>query len=294
LESLISIKNALIEPRWTPRHRPHMWGTSFGAWGDTLIDLGTFKHFVGRGGMIHFGMDPTIQEFICKQSFIDECVYVKPKDRGDYEDCYFYASRTPIDEDQWPARGVIARTDIDPFTVVSTHISAALMERRRAYHWSGARLPHKAWSWAREFKPDGEFYVLHPYSFNSSPIEDHWPLWEQAIAYLLSYTPHHYVLTGMGYEVDIFHPRLHNRLNLSNTMMDVFALCDMSQGIITTSSALSHYSVIQNIPALVIANKPLGHPDSYFRRWLNSPNVELVEFDDNIGRFITQVNRILK
>ncbi|HXE63217.1 MAG TPA: hypothetical protein VN519_06725 [Bryobacteraceae bacterium] len=282
--------------RWRPAAPPLRWGTCVGAWGDCLIDFGAFRSMIGEGGILCWARDPMIPCFLRLQSGVREVVHVQPRDGADYWRVCRYIADTPLDQDMEPTRELRARAGVTGHVLNTTMGASQPWMRQRAVHrWNGARLPQSAWNWATSVSSqiDNRFFVVNPLSLNSSPIEDHWPHWEQALSFLVNYTPWTYVLVGQGWEPKGRHPRIIDLVNSAPSMTAVMALSEQSSGVITTASGLSHYCAVQSLPACVLGNKPLSSPVSYFRRWLEVPNIELVMYEQDLSAFIQSVTRIV-
>lgn len=291
---IIDLLDLPSDSRFVAKPDSLSWGYSAGYWGDTLVDLGTFYHYLGEGGIILFTPLSDIPQFVSNQTFIREVRHVAPKSGNDYMKYYCKGIDTPPNVDPLPVRAIIRRAGIDPKLVTCTNINHERARQRQVFHWHGAVLPPQSWNNASKLleisglRKQEKFKVLFPYSINSSPLKDHWEHWNWAIEWLLRYTDSHYILCGSPKDVQVVgdHPRLINLVGKSSSFMDVMALSEMSSGVVTTSSGLSHWAVIQNIPAVVVGNMPLKYTNNFFRRWLNAPNIELVEFDDPVERFV--------
>lgn len=294
MHKLLPIKDVKSEYKWSPKPEPSIYGTAIGAWGDVILDLAAFKTNIGHGGIILFTKDAALVDFARQQTFIDRVEWVKPVNEDDYFDMYQKACSTWAYEDVFPFAEIANRTSLDlsKIRIVQTHLRP---ERRGLIPWHGARLPYNAWRWAYEQSQwlPHNYYVLHPYSIHSCPLDGHWRLWEGAIEYLLNYTPHTYVLTGTEWQTDFTHPRLVNLVGASDTMMDIFALSEMSKGVITTSNGLSHYAVVQNLPAVVCGNIPLSLHESPFREFLQADNINLLYYEEGLAKFVNLVNKIV-
>jgi len=153
-----------------------------------------------------------------------------------------------------------------------------LHENRRVMRWHGARLPGWAHEWAAEAARDlpEDFYVLHPYSFQSTTLAMHWPYWQIAINSLLHYTGATYVLTGAGWHSQGEHPRLVNLLGKAPSMLAVMALAQRSKGIIGTCNSLAHWAVIQNIPAVICGHSEFAK--TFFRKWIDVENICYIDY----------------
>jgi hypothetical protein len=291
--------------RATPKAAPRHWGTAMGSWGDCLIALGTFRHLVGRGGLLLWAQDPAIEQFARAQNFVEDVRFVPFPRTEENIALYGKVCDEGYGPDTEPWRKVFNESTVPDFAALSgqgrvtpTHIDTELAKRRQAFHWHGARLPLSTngevyWFIENHEIPDG-FVLLQPYSINSSSLEQHWPHWQEALEYLLRYTPYTYVVVGTGWKCEVArHPRLINLEDCTSSMLEVFALAERARAVITTSNCLSHYAVIQNLPAVVVGNAPLSNPDSYFRRWLQADDINLVEFEATPADFIRIANRIL-
>jgi hypothetical protein len=66
------------------------------------------------------------------------------------------------------------------------------------------------------------------------------------------------------------------------SMMHIFALARYATGVITTSNSLAHWCQIDDIPCLVICNRKSTRQNYIFRRVLNWPTIDFVEFLDDV------------
>jgi hypothetical protein len=302
LPTLIDISGIPEEHRWNPKPRAETWGTAIGAWGDCLIDLGIAKAFLGEGfGIINFSKDPDIAKFIEAQPFVRECIRVEPKNAKDYHLRYWEMVSTPQFGQLDGIYKIVRRSGIHRKNVVCTSIDNSKIHRRIAYPWHGAVLPSSAYSDAmdmlrRETDPlifTKPFYIINPYSLNSCPLEEQWSHWDEAIELLLRYTPYTYILVGTGYNIEGRHDRLVNLVGQTDSMLEVMALAQMSQGVFTTANGLSHWCWVQNIPSVVVGNKPLSSYESYFKHYLNKSD-NLVMFENGLAEFWQFACRMLK
>jgi hypothetical protein len=293
MTKLLSLPDLPRSLRWSDKREPKVWGVAIGSWGDVILDLAEFKKKVGRGGIILFTEDLYLLSFVRQQSFVEDVIFVAPLGHEDYIYQYMTACGSWDATDPDPIEEIVRRSGVDRVKVVQTQLTP---ERRGLTPWHGARLPRSSWKWAYEQQKwiPHDYYVIHPYSLsNSCPLEEHWPYWEGAIDYLIQSTPENtYVLTGTEWTPDFKHHNVIDLVDASESMMDVFALSEMSRGVITTSNALAHYCVVQNLPAVVCGNQRLSFERSPFREFLQADNINLLYYEDGLAKFAALVDKI--
>lgn len=276
---------------------PMLWGTAIGAWGDVIAACGNIVKNLGRAGVLYYGKDPAIVGFLKRQAFCAGVRYVEPASQDEYVDVV----RMLCSTQEWSQHrpdfaGLRERAHLDHADIYATHVEHAALARRDVNLWHGAQLCPEAWEWAAwtmnnirmGSAPCAEFVVLQPYSTQSCPLKQHWPHWQEAIEFLLAFTPYTYILIGQNWEKEGTHPRIVNLIDAAPSMEHVFALTSMVGRCITTCNALSLYAVVNGVQSVVMGN---GHlePHNYFWRFINNRPVRLLEHGADIGAFVKAV-----
>lgn len=284
VDSYNGTRRRLFAPRgnlYQPEDRPQV-GLALGAWGDTFVSFGMAlqKRDPRRPlHMIHFGMDPDIETFLQQQRRIDGVLRIAPKDRLEFEQMFHRASLSRfMYADEWrPWFAEMA--GIQEEDILFTQVNQA--EDQPICRWHNAEIPHGYRAWAQtQARVWGTYILLHPISTQSAKRDEHWPLWEDAIKWLLESTPYTYVLTGMGEFDAPEHDRLINLFGKTTSMFQVLALCEKARGVISTCNAVSLWTVIQDIPAIIVSNAVFNHKEDYYHRWIKAePNTVLYQYD---------------
>jgi FkbM family methyltransferase len=268
-----------------------------GAWGDVLCTLGgamtraaQIKAVGQECTLIYYGFDPEIARFLRLQGHFDSVIHVAPDSDEGYWGRVEEATdpRVPV---SWWLNEIVFGTGIRPEDVTPMHVGSQWDRGDPITRWSGPKLPREIRKVADllveacRFRFDSDPILVYPRSEQSTCWEDHWPHWDQAVAWLLAHTDHPIILCGQRYESDLSHPRLLNLVGQTASMMQVFALAEAAGSVITTVNSLSHWCWIQGIPAVACANRTIADKDDYFRRALSSPSIRLVEMDDDLEDF---------
>lgn len=136
---------------------------------------------------------------------------------------------------------------------------------------------------------------LHPVSVWSETAENHWPFWVRAIEWLLEETPHTYVLTGQkAIEGLCPHPRLVDLIGQTPGNMEVLAISELCDAVISTPNNIAHWSVIQRQRALVVGNAASRHLSSYYTRFLRrGDRMTYLGVDSSFAEFMAAARRFL-
>jgi hypothetical protein len=271
------------------------WGTVFGAWGDAIVSLGTFRDRIGRGGIIYVGMDAGVADWLGLQDSVQEVRSVLFETRAEYLAEYERFCVTPTGIPDHALISVCRRARVRPAHTYRTHIDHEQIIRRRVHHWHGARLPRSAWDWATTIAAEigGPFVLCHPYSFQSCTASDHWDGWQGALDFLARYTPYRVALTGLGRIADGSTPSVVDLIGRAPSMAAVFALAHLAAGVVTTANGLSHYCAVAGIPALVMANRQVSERENIFRAFLSAGGIDLLDVDATDGDFVQGAARLL-
>jgi hypothetical protein len=277
-------------------HPDPNWAFAIGNWGDTLAAIGTTEAVLRRSGrerigMLHFGPDPAISRFLAAQPWCTEARWIKPDSHQHYCQVVALACDPRVPAERWMPE-LFQPHGIDWRTVAATQLQWRAYDPEIFTRPHGLELAPEARQRAAELRASlgsarDRVYLLHPRSTDSCTWQGHWFYRRLAssLEYLLESTPHTYVLTGRGWSCPIRHPRLVDLVGRQDSMMDVLALAERCDGMITTSNSLSMWSVTQEIPAVVCQNHGYGDPNSLFWRWTAQyPNM-IVRYHDDLNAF---------
>ena len=106
------------------------------------------------------------------------------------------------------------------------------------------------------------FFLLQPISLNTVRANAHWPYWQDLIHWMIHDKDKHFLLAGLNWESNPY-AGLGNVTNLVDkcpSQAHVFALAQISDGVITTSNSLAHFATCQGLKTIVCANKTSTNP----------------------------------
>jgi glycosyltransferase involved in cell wall biosynthesis len=258
------------------------YALAFGAWGDVFCSIGMAQAMRNPSRPIHvlnYSMDPAVADFLREQPFIDAVHYYPPACFEDFTELFHKACMSRFTHyDRW----LIEFADfcnVPACDILYSQINQ--QEDQPVARWHDAALPAGIRCWAHtQARIWGDYILLHPISTQSAKIGEHWPHWEAAVRWLVEETPYTYVLTGIA-DMDVpASDRLINLIGRTENMMQVLALCEKSKGVISTCNAVSIWTVMQDIPGLIVANSVFNEKADYYHRWINTaPNTLLYQYD---------------
>lgn len=266
------------------------WYTAVGAWGDCIVAYGNVRAEMARRGeagcgIVHYGFDPQIADFLRLQEGVREVRHVRPHSPASYRQLVGLSCSPELDPCVWLPY-LLHGTDLNPGEVVPTHV-LRLDHPQPVNRWHGPVLPGQARAWAEHFLQSlglTDFVLLHPFSEQSTPLEGHWPHWEAAIRWLVTESPCPVLLTGECWPLGLRHDRLVNAVGLTPSMTAVFALAERARAVFCTSNGLSLYGVVAQRPTLAACNRHMQEPH-VFRRWIECRPVSLVEYTEPLSAF---------
>lgn len=261
-----------------------LWTTAFETWGDVIASCGNIHKLLNERGMdrcntLYFGLEDKVVDFLNCQDFINEVWYLKP-DQKSYESLLISAYYNfPL----W-----LTKTGIDSQlrNIVSTHIDSSLIhsdDPSICYRDFDLKLPDSSWN------IEGPFLLFQPYSVQSCAVDQHWPHWTDALEWVSENTEWQVVVVGK--EEFPTPPRVLNLVGQTKSMLDVFHLSLQAKGIITTSNALTMWSILKKKSSLVVCNQIIKEKTPYYFNWINSePNtvledVTLQQFKDEFKKW---------
>ena len=266
---------------------PDYWTFIFGKWGDAIGYYGHLHDAAQEMGLekvniVYFGFFPEIVEFLKDQKYVGDAVVMQPNDFQTFKQVARNVRSTNIQE--WlPNFGLdfIDQTKVLP----TVHLDEMFIKTGKL-HRVKVRIPEKQLSsWGsiiNSFSNGRKVIMVNPYSdllvslnYELNQVASyHWDYWLDFVYWLMD-EKIPMVLTGMKNHL-LLEVRGENILNLvgkTPTMVDVYAIAKNCKGIISTTNSLPMFSLLENIPALIIKNKNIS---GYFDAYIAEKNNEIV------------------
>ena len=258
-------------------HKPE-WGIVTGAWGDVICELGYVQR-CGVEKLLYFGPEnPVMYEFLKSQNGIKDFDAVICKDRQNfhainrllmYQSTFYQGMAKMLSEHRLiPEQFVATTTVFDANNKWDKDVPIA----------RDLKLPKECHEWADEIirQIDGDFFIIQPYSINSTTLSAHWPHWHELIQWLAGDFGNQYVLSGVGWSADVYPSmsHFHNMVDKFPTICHMFALAMRSKGVLTTSNSLAHWCVSQYIPATVMMNVISSEPTYFFSKVIQGGHIQ--------------------
>ncbi len=274
---------------------------SVGNWGDMFAALGNIEAHPSASGfvnVIHYGPDPDIEHFIAAQTNVFAVRHEAA--RSDYREVVSALCDRPMTGERY--RNALRRatpSDVAIHDVIPTHVNVEYRQQP-VNRWGGATIPAFIPAQLKRFGPRLAQraatlrFLLNPFSLATTPLAQHWPHWELAVRWLLRETPHEFVIVGrtdvvgdarLGWVAAAAGERVINLVNQTRSMLEVLALAQSCDGIITTSNSLSMWTVMQGIPGLIALNRVMDDPEYYFRRWIEEARNTIVGHRSDLRQF---------
>lgn len=271
-----------------------------GAPGDIMVGLGNALHHPQwNGDAVYYGKDHSCVEFIQAQGF--KCQWVKPRSDHEYG---FSVHALCVCSKHHPHRvtfmNAICKTlGIEYKKLLQFQISIEDKHRNAPQPWKSRNLPLHSLDWAQAtMEPHKKpWVVVHPYSFQSNPMENHWPHWEAALKWLAERDDATMFLTGVGWEprADSIGSNTVNLVGKTSSNNDVLALQLLADLTVTTSNNLSHFAAIADKPTITCINKAVENPNWYFRKAYVFPGATFIERGDPLRKLQkSYVSELLK
>lgn len=254
------------------------WATAIGAWGDVMVSLSRARSRLLQSGqekcgVVYYGHDASVADFIEAQSFVREVKHVRPVP-SQYRNIVRMACEVQTDREAWlPA--VLGATGIDINAVTLTHVTPSLYAFPVYREFPNPQLPREWEEWAKEVSADwgDDWYLLNPFSTQSVRPNEHWPHWNEATDWLADREVK-CVLVGAERRLTGDNDNLINLTGQVPTMGHVLALANRAGGIISTSNSLSLWSVMTGKPAVIALNTVADNQRNVFRVYLDhEPNI---------------------
>lgn len=272
-----------------------------GAWGDSFVAYGNLraareKAKVESVGIVHYGFDSAIADFLRLQAGVGAVEHVRPVDMAAYRFWLHKMSEPGVPLSEY-AGELLRGTGVRPEQVCRTHVYN-LTVKQPVHRWHDPVLPVGATAWAKAFTErmcEGRpFLMLHPISTQSSPIDGHWPWWKQAIEWLTEEVAPKFGIkllwTGQEAPFEVRSPQIVNALGLTRSMMDVFALQRLARLTIATSNGVAHWAVMDKTPAVICCNNHMLPEERHiFKEWISTEPVVQVEYREKLDVFQRKV-----
>lgn len=219
--------------------------------------------------ILYYGLDPRICGFVAQQEGIGKFVVINPPNRATYDQVIRLACESDAATDAWwPFLGA---ADVIPLSDLRvTHVTA---ERHRSglFHRANMEVNRRLiddWGEVVRLRFDNLASVLvQPYSLDNVSVPEHWPHWLESLEWLKE-AGVRVVLAGKAGFLDDYEGRhVLNLTGQTESMEDVFALAEVCQGVVTTSNALSMWTALRGIEALVMPNSRITQ-SAFFQNWI--------------------------
>jgi flavin-binding protein dodecin len=240
--------------------------------------------------VLYVGPDLTIADWLRQQSFVHRVLAIRfTDDHGKYSKFWGAAGRPNADPNVWLEFLFPEWNEPEPlpkwYQYTQTQVNFTWFRTRegmKSQLWHDGKLKQDAYAWARNalcerglkrrILPGEPMLIhLHPVSTWSESAKNHWPHWIAAMEWMIANTPHTYLLTGQQ-EIPYLPEcdRIVNMIGSTPTNMEVLALSEACDAVISTPNNVAIWSVIQRQRAFVIGNKATQYMTSYYRRFLQS------------------------
>lgn len=278
------------------------WTTLVGSWGDSLCSYGKIcKLLKDRGeekaNVVYFGLDQNICEFLKAQPNVDKVSWLKidtPSVIGKY------IGMATRDAPQWLLETGLKEQLPD---IVPTHVTLEDQHKHsnECYRDFDPQLPQSFGNWDEFLADKSPYILLQPYSIQSCTYEEHWPFWKEAMKHIVEKTDKNIVIVGEMpenpeklkeiYDTEILdHPKVTCIIGQTRSMLDVLHIANNASAIITTSNALSCWSVVKKIPAIVTCNKIIQEATPYYYNWIHAGKNVVLAHDTSFDVFKAAVS----
>lgn len=262
-------------------------------WGDMFVDYANICLLNRKVNVIFYGYDKYIAKFLEYQDNIGEVRHIIPESREDY------AFKLPIEclEKEWLQKICnLTEPKLDPRKFLMTHTERLT----RTIRDIDLKVP------PRNFKIDKPSLLFNPYSIQSLMYSNHCPLIPDVFVWLVDQTDWNIVLIGQKtfnhcyfgeqpFPLKINNEdeadNLQNLVGETESLIDVLHIANQCEGIITTSNALAHWSIITNKPAIVLMNDVMTNPGErkalkFYRNWIEHEPNTLLEYTCTPDQFM--------
>lgn len=272
------------------------WTIVMSNWGDSIACYGNICHLMEKEklekiNIVYFGLEGQITEFLKHQKYTGRYLTVVPQDPRAYLKLSREICETDIKIEDWFLKLGISHI-IDIGDVKETHVNLALHNNPIAHRYPMI-LPNEYENrWKNiitGFKRE-KTILIQPFSFDSTWFHEHWNYWIPAIELMVE-QGYRIILVGSDKKfLGSFHgPKVLNLVGETQSMLDVFAIANYCDGIITTSNSLSMWSALTNKPTLVMKNKTIDKV-KYFLNWINYGSNTIMQSNTSLDDFMEKVN----
>ena len=265
-----------------------------GAWGDMFasyahVSLISRLTPLKKFDVLYYGYDRYIKDFLELQENINEVTWVEPKNKEEYEEIAKESGNT--ESKNW----ITNIFGADSKDIISTHLNSFPKLKEIYIRNFDYKLPETS----IEIKENS--ILFNPYSMQSVPLRGHWRFIPDALEWLLKNTDWNIVMIGQDkyhhvkwgiteFPIFVNHPKLQNLVGKTESMLDVLAIVEKCQGMITTSNCLSMWSIVSQKPTIVMLNSMLADPKRdtsvyYFRKWIECHPNTLLSYWATIADF---------
>ncbi len=275
------------------------WCTVIGNWGDAIACYGNIRKLAEEEGLdkvdiIYYGLNPQVAGFVAQQEGIGRFVVSQPPDMQTYAQVIRYACETPdVSLDRWfgflGADKIISHDNLR-----ITHVNAERHQSTKVNRYPMKVRDEVYQKWCQvviDKFVDKAVLLVQPYSLDNASIPLHWKHWIDAVDWL-DKCGVRMVLAGKDNFLSQYEGG-RNTLNLigkTESMEDVFALAEVCQGVLTTSNALSMYTVANKIWSMVMQNAVI-EKSKYFTSWIALPPNQRYSVNVDFSHFKTDFER---
>lgn len=258
------------------------YGICLGPWGDIICALGHFYQLTPNKECLYYGyLSPqqSVLDFLNAQKYISKAHFVVPADMETYRSSNRLMWNTSASVRREGIIKALSHTCYNPDQVEDTNLN---------YGFSGYNapdiplapqidLPNYCTEWAQDvalYLPR-PFYLVQPYSVNTNHMNDHWPHWSEYLRWLVHDQNKHFVTCGVNWNDNIV-SKLHNTTRLvgkTPSVMHMWALASLADGVITTSNSLAHYCAVNKLRTIVLAAERNSEPTEYFHHVIKGQSI---------------------
>jgi len=269
------------------------WTLATGAWGDCLCAYGNICKLIEEKGaekanVVYFGLDQGICEFFKAQPNIHKVSWLQislPRTVNKY------LRMAASDFKGWME---ITELDKQLPNLCPTHISDyyEIHNTKECYRDFAVTLPPEQGNWSELI---GDNYILfQPYSVNSCEYGHHWPHWQEALQWVLDHTGFKVVLAGElppeGSEPPAWFPlvedeRVVNIVGQTKSMTDLLHIASGASMIISTCNALSVWSILKQVPAIICCTKIIKPNSPYYYNWIHHKQNIVLDYEKDMDDF---------
>lgn len=271
------------------------WTLLTGSWGDVFAGYGNLCNLYAdhdeKINVVYFGLDPDICTFLKAQPNIGEVKHLLISEPAAFFK-YNRLAATNFVEFMEVTGLKESVPDMSPGHVSSYYLEEHPDQCNRFHDCQLPTCPADWWMFLSRKRP---FVLFQPYSIRSVSFDQHWPHWMDALNWVLEHTEINVVLAGelrSPFDTNfvfpwVEHERLINIVGQTKSMLDLLHIATWADKIITTSNALSMWSIINRIPALVVCHQLIRDRAPYYYNWIHDLHNTVVDFETDLQGFKT-------